>query len=309
MVDLRKALLSAICYESPDLKLIRNLKLRNQSNGYKAAEELCYGVIGAADSSLLHEWDWDILKALLPKAVQSSTEAQSSVGLADYSACKQTANVLEEYFKAWEPHVTNHLSIAANLALMSGTPGVEAACLPYMGQHSLPHLIDEIGKNWKILTSTRDHPVLFAGKTLQDAVSSMQFSINSFDGDKAEVSSIFNEAIEVDLERTYRTIFIWESYRFANSTKLGLLIRKLPVLEMEEERLQEILKNSAELLLSKVYEQRLSLNHIWDEFSGAEQLDIRAAKITTLDGIVYQLKELRLDDGAISALIKDMTTK
>lgn len=305
IAELRTALLTVICAEQSATKLLRKLRLRTQGSGYELAERLCYGVVGAAASSLLHEQDWLIIKRALPEVEQDSTGSTSSVGLADYSSFDRTADELKEYFVAWEPHVTNKLAIAANMALMSGTSGVKEACLPYLGQHSQEHLIEEMGKNWKILESTRDRPVLFSGKTLQQAVASMQFSLTRFEGNKARVHSIFNHEIEVDLESDYRTIFIWESYRFASSTRLGLLLRKLPVMELDEASLLNILKQSAELLLAKVYEQRLSLNHIWDEFSGAEQLDILAAKITMLDGIVHQLRELRLDDKGLAVLIKE----
>ena len=306
VLDLRLLLLSQICNTDMESarETLKTIKLRAQNDSYKLANQLCYDVVGADSCSLLHDSDWQIVKRVL-RVDGKSQQISSTTASADSSNYEHTAEELNKYFSSWEPHVPNKLAIAANLALMSGTSGVRNECGPYLGMHSLEKLIGDIGKDWQIRTSTRDNPVSFPGLSLSEAVDKMQFSVSCFDGEKAVVQSLFSEKIEVDLESDYRTVFIWESYSFASTTELGLLLRKLPVAELSEERLLDILKNSAELLLEKVYEQRLRLDHIWEGFSGAEQLDITAAKIATLDGIIYQLKELRLDDKGISTLIKE----
>ncbi|QNK34689.1 hypothetical protein HF675_11945 [Serratia sp. JUb9] len=303
IAQLRGALLTAICATSAARNLLPTLTLRTQANGYASATQLCYGVIGAAGKALLHEQDWQIIKSVLPESVQQASKMESLTGLADNTAFLGTAGILESYFSHWQSQVTNGLAIAANMLLMSGTPDVEEVCLQYLGQHTADELIDKIGQNWKVLTSSPDNPVLFPGKSLRQAVSSMQFSLTPFEGERATVHSILNYPIEIELESNARTLFIWERHRFASSTKIGLLLRKLPVMEMEEVHLLEILKQSAELLLEKVYGQRLSLDHIWGNFTGAEQLDILTAKITMLDSIVYQLEELRLSDAPLAELI------
>lgn len=303
VAQLRRALLTAICATSASRNLLPTLTLRTQANSYVNATQLCYGVIGAAGKTLVHEQDWQIIKSALPESVQESSAFESSIGLADNTAFLGTASILESYFSQWHSQVTNGLAVAANMLLMSGTPGVESVSIPYLGQHTPDDLIGKMGENWKVLTSTPDNPVLFPGKSLRQAVSSMTFSLTQFEGDRATVHSIMNTPIEIELESDARTLFIWERHRFASSTKIGLMLRKLPVMEMGEERLLEILKQSAELLLEKVYGQRLPLDHIWGKFTGAEQLDILTAKITMLDSIVYQLEELRLHDAPLATLI------
>lgn len=304
IAHLRGALLNAICTSSSANALLPTLTLRTQANSYVSATQLCYGVIGAAAKALIHEQDWQIIKSVLPERVQAASATDSSLTLADNTAFMGTAGILESYFSHWQSQVTNGLAIAANMLLMSGTSGVEAASLPYLGQHTVDDLIGKMGQNWKVLTSEPDNPVLFPGKSLRQAVSTMQFSLTQFEGDMATVHSILNNPIEIELESDARTLFIWERHRFASSTKIGLMLRKLPVMEMGEVRLLEILKQSAELLLEKVYGQRLSLDHIWGKFTGAEQLDILTAKITMLDSIVYQLEELRLHDAPLARLLE-----
>lgn len=303
--DLRRFLLAEICHAKPEMDILRGLKLRTQKDSYELADKLCYDVIGAASDSLLHMDDWRIVRNIIPIAEYNIEQASLPSGLANNTNCERTAAELNRYFSLWEPHVSNKLAIATTLALMSGTQGVAHECEPYLGQHSLIKLLEDIGSGWKVRSSTRDNPVPFADKTFSQAVNEMQFSVSCFEGDKAVVQSLFSEEIEIELESDYQTIFIWESYSFANTTTLGLLLRKLPVAELSEERLLDVLKNSAELLLEKVYGQRLLLDSIWDKFSGAEQLDITVAKITMLDGIIYHLKELRLKDAGILSLIKE----
>ena len=160
----------------------------------------------------------------------------------------------------------------------------------------------KLEKNW-----TADESGYYSQvpKSLKEFVSKVSFNIQPANDTTTTVTSILNQEIEVNLEEDAESIFVWDTTRLFYSEPINLQIRKLPVIEMDESQLLTILKNSAELFLAKVYQQNLTLDHIWDDFSGAEQLDIRAAKLTVMDGIVYQLKELHLKDQKLSELLKD----
>ena len=97
---LRAALLSAICQIPSARDLLSTLKLRTQGNCYRPAKQLCYGVVGAADSALLHEQDWGIIKSVLPEAKYSSHQAQSSVGMADFSSLRNSLKITSRFHPA-----------------------------------------------------------------------------------------------------------------------------------------------------------------------------------------------------------------
>ncbi|MCL1092796.1 sacsin N-terminal ATP-binding-like domain-containing protein [Shewanella kaireitica] len=304
---LRHTLLSMISNTSSQNKHLEQLTLRTQSDEFASSQQLCHGVAGVANSALLHDDDYEAIKHALPNSNVSELVVPTELDSIQYSdldpnLMAASTTVVEDYFADWEPHITNKTALAAVLALMSGTPGIKKICEDYLGQRTYSNFIKEIGKNW-----VHEQETLLARvpETLEKFVSLVKFDVKPVIGKTTTVTSILNQQIKVKLETDNESIFVWDTTRLFYSEPISIEVRKIAVAEMDETQLLTVLKNSAELFLAKVYRQNLTLDHIWDEFSGAEQLDIRAAKLTVMDGIVHQLKELQLKDIEMSKLLKE----
>ncbi|MUH97283.1 hypothetical protein GNP63_12130 [Aliivibrio fischeri] len=300
--ELRAVILAMICRQPEPLKSIANLTLRSKSNEFIGSRMLCFGVEGITHSSLIHEQDYaaikHVLKIVEPSSI-SGEELEQHFNVPRNQTSHHTSSFeeIKRYFADWEPFITNKTAIGSVLALMSGNPGIRALCEGYIGSRSIEQFIGSIGENWRPKAGTPD--------TLANFVSKVDFDIRPDSGSTIEEDSILGERIEVNLSEEADSIFVWSATRVFYSAPITVQLRKLPIYEMSEEKLLKILKRSAELFLEKIYLQRITLDHIWDKFSGAEQLDIHAAKLIVLDGIVQQLKELRLEAPKIRSLLSE----
>ncbi|MFA0493005.1 sacsin N-terminal ATP-binding-like domain-containing protein [Vibrio sp. 10N.222.54.B11] len=300
--ELRAVILAMICRQPEPLKSIANLTLRSKSNEFIESRMLCFGVEGITHSSLLHEQDYSAIKHVL-KIVEPSSisgeELEQHFNAPRNQTSHQTSSYeqIKRYFVDWAPFITNTTAIGSVLALMSGNPGIRALCEGYIGSRNIEQFIGSIGENWRPKSGTPDN--------LANFVSKVDFDIRPDSGSTIEEDSILGERIEVNLSEEADSIFVWSATRVFYSAPITVQLRKLPIYEMSEEKLLKILKRSAELFLEKIYLQRITLDHIWDKFSGAEQLDIHAAKLIVLDGIVQQLKELRLEAPKIRSLLSE----
>lgn len=300
--ELRAVILAMICRQPEPLKSIANLTLRSKSNEFIGSRMLCFGVEGITHSSLIHEQDYaaikHVLKIVEPSSI-SGEELEQHFNVPRNQTSHHTSSFeeIKRYFADWEPFITNKTAIGSVLALMSGNPGIRALCEGYIGSRSIEQFIGSIGENWRPKAGTPD--------TLANFVSKVDFDIRPDSGSTIEEDSILGERIQVNLSEEADSIFVWSATRVFYSAPITVQLRKLPIYEMSEEKLLKILKRSAELFLEKIYLQRITLDHIWDKFSGAEQLDIHAAKLIVLDGIVQQLKELRLEAPKIRSLLSE----
>ncbi|MCW8333032.1 sacsin N-terminal ATP-binding-like domain-containing protein [Vibrio paucivorans] len=300
--ELRAVILTMICRQPEPLKSIANLTLRSKSNEFIESRMLCFGVEGITHSSLLHEQDYaaikHVLKIVEPSSI-SGEELEQYFNVPRNQTNHHTSSFeeIKRYFADWEPFITNKTAIGSVLALMSGNPGIRALCEGYIGSRTIEQFIGSIGENWR--------PKAGTPSTLANFVSKVDFDIRPDNGSTIEEDSILGERIEVYLSEEADSIFVWSATRVFYSASITVQLRKLPIYEMSEEKLLKILKRSAELFLEKIYLQRITLDHIWDKFSGAEQLDIHAAKLIVLDGIVQQLKELRLEAPKIRSLLSE----
>ncbi|MCG9582064.1 hypothetical protein L1D09_11070 [Vibrio tubiashii] len=300
--ELRAVILAMICRQPEPLKSISNLKLRSKSNEFIESRMLCFGVEGISHSSLLHEQDYAAIKHVLKIVEPSSSSGEEleqyfNVPRNQTNHHTSSFEEIKRYFADWEPFITNKTAIGSVLALMSGNPGIRALCEGYIGSRTIEQFIGSIGENWR--------PKAGTPSTLANFVSKVDFDIRPDNGSTIEEDSILGERIEVYLSEEADSIFVWSATRVFYSASITVQLRKLPIYEMSEEKLLKILKRSAELFLEKIYLQRITLDHIWDKFSGAEQLDIHAAKLIVLDGIVQQLKELRLEAPKIRSLLSE----
>ncbi|KFK57813.1 hypothetical protein JS84_18050 [Vibrio vulnificus] len=300
--ELRAVILAMICRQPEPLKSIANLTLRSKSNEFIASRMLCFGVEGITHSSLIHEQDYaaikHVLKIVEPSSI-SGEELEQHFNVLKNQTSHHTSSFeeIKRYFADWEPHITNKTAIGSVLALMSRNPGIRTLCEGYIGSRTIEQFIGSIGENWRPKVGTPD--------TLANFISMVDFDIRPDSGSTIEADSILGERIEVNLSEEADSIFVWSATRVFYSAPITVQLRKLHIYEMSEEKLLKILKQSAELFLEKIYLQKITLDHIWDKFSGAEQLDIHAAKLIVLDGIVQQLKELRLDAPKIRSLLSE----
>ncbi|ELI1809222.1 hypothetical protein RQV70_000306 [Vibrio fluvialis] len=300
--ELRAVILAMICRQPEPLKSIANLTLCSKSNEFIASRMLCFGVEGITHSSLIHEQDYaaikHVLKIVEPSSI-SGEELEQHFNVLKNQTSHHTSSFeeIKRYFADWEPHITNKTAIGSVLALMSRNPGIRTLCEGYIGSRTIEQFIGSIGENWRPKVGTPD--------TLANFISMVDFDIRPDSGSTIEADSILGERIEVNLSEEADSIFVWSATRVFYSAPITVQLRKLHIYEMSEEKLLKILKQSAELFLEKIYLQKITLDHIWDKFSGAEQLDIHAAKLIVLDGIVQQLKELRLDAPKIRSLLSE----
>ena len=103
---LRSSLLRMICSESSPMQSITKLTLRSKSNEFVPSNMLCYGVEGVTHSSLLHDEEYAVIKAVLPigdyasaKGEELQQQLQDRISHGKHSP--SAADELKEYFAKW----------------------------------------------------------------------------------------------------------------------------------------------------------------------------------------------------------------
>lgn len=249
--EIRTCLLWAICSLPEPISYLKKMRLKACDDQYYYAQELTVHVIGIDQKFLIHKDEWNVLSALLAEKSQKVDEQEKNA-MAQSDLLEKSAIRLKNYFKDWNNYVPEEC-IAAVLALMSGDSNISDLSNEFLRQRSVNGLLSVMGEQW-------EETSYFSKMNLQQSVEKMRFSIEQIQDNELFLSSIFGEKIKVNLALEPTSIFVWDSHNFKHSFQVGVRLCPIDIASMGEERLVNILKDSAEILLKKyMYNQIYSL--------------------------------------------------
>lgn len=299
---IRASLLRAVCSLPDPARHLETMRLRACDDQYRPSKQLAYGVVGLEPKHLLHKKEWEVLSSVLEQGREEIEESQRLEPT--NSTMVETAGVLRTYFSEWKHYVPEEC-IAPVLVLMSGDRSIEDLADSLLGQSSVAGLLQKIGKKWEVKKDYPARPVFFPNMTLEQVVADMHFTVELLVEKALVVDSIFGKKIKVEIACNPDNIFVWEYTEYTYKHGITLKIVPINLKNISERQTINILKNSAELLLEKVYHQAINLDEIWSSLSDVEQLDIAVARAIIMDSIVHHLKELKIRRPPIGELLTD----
>ena len=285
VAEIRRILLQALCRLDHAKTLLQKVKLRTQSNTFRLSTELAYNVVGISSADLLHGDDWKSIKNVVEILSANATITTDS-GKSDRFKSRRAA--LESYFKDWG-HVRSD-AIGAFMALMATNDDqVRNLVESYLQYHSYQGIFDEF--------------VDAVNEGERSTKESIDIQPVICETDSVLVSSIFGSLISVQLPKVPDSILFFQH-------KPGLFgaqpvqLRKLNTDDFSKDELLRLLQTSTEIILEKVFGQRVNLSHLWEKFGQSNQMDIKLAELSILDEIVSVLERLRVKEGKIGELIR-----
>ena len=309
-------LTAGVVDESFRALVLPRIKLLNRAKRWKSPEKLCVGIIGIADEDLLSEQQENILHAVLPES-SVFQDARSGGSSKAHTTTTQRADDLPPlwdlgvervrgYFKEWEDAVDAEV-IGGFLALLGDHPDMRKLAGDYLGNHDIDRVRGFL--NWTPLDLTISGGRIGGyGQDVLQAMAYQRFVIEIVDieTDNLRVTSLLGTPFTARLGRAseLQTILVgsrlWDFPRSIDQ-RTGcqsnqLQLRRIRVADEEglsRQKLSELLRESARLLLNIVYSQTPSnLDDVWNELAQSEQLDIRTAQNLLLDSAFFYLRQL-----------------
>ena len=292
VADIRVTLLRAVCEDSDAAKALENIKLRTEAGGFRLPEELAVGYSGISRGFLVHQDEWKVVQDRLNAKYGSPYD---SFDYDEVTKRKPSSAILREYFDEWDGHVP-HDGIAGFLALFSGDDEVSQYANGILSSRTLAGVIDLISDQW-IQTGERI--------SLQERIVETRLIPEIHTEDKSQVKSLLAEEITLPLDAGLRSILIIQKIPSAagRQKRWKIFLRRLNPNDHDKTRLLQILSESSELILDRVYGKSVDLSKVWEELGQTSQLDVKVAQGMIIENIVPTLERLKVRNGEIDGLI------
>lgn len=300
IIKLSNAYLTLLASCSTSLELLKETKLLSREGHWVFAEQLCVDVEGVDDNYLLDREQARCLGTVIYSGNQQRSEKKHVVVSDEKLLLQSTPKTLRTYFKDWDGRVESEL-IGFFISLLGTQPEIEETALSFLRKRSVEGVRNKI--NWQIKQGDERDKVMFDGLSQQEAINKMECLIRVEDNDSITVSSIFNEPVKVKLQSKPKTIII--NHSFASQYRVSFQLRQLNFSDWNESTLSTLLKNSAEFILKKVYEQSSSLEKVWADLGESDQLDIAVAGGLILDELPANLRQLSLQQNELHKFLQD----
>lgn len=284
-------------------KCLADLKLLNQEGQWCPASKLCANSEGVSHSHILDITHQGILKDTnLPlnnveSTVQSSPCPDISPDDPQYLIREQLASIqrLSDFFAAWEGLIAQEL-ICTFIILLGDQPQMRNLAERFRGNHSIDWICETIP--WELIP--QHDGVVIIDLSKKETFNRYRFLIEIIAGDTIEVNSLLGEKIQVPLISTTdgSTSLIVGTPNEDILNKDGkfyvlLQIRQPDLTALSIDTLSQCLKQSAEMLLRKVYQRHhCNLDNVWEELNKSEQLGIHIAQRLVLEHAPFYLRQL-----------------
>ena len=279
-----------------------DIPLLNRQNVWCCPKSLCLKADGVDHSVLVDEAQGFILEFNVPQigsgeVTLEAVEAKPgeiAVPKGQFeSAFKDGVQRLAAYFKDWEEAIPGEV-IGGLLCILGDQEDMVALAEDYLdrGNRTLDNTRDLF--DWQVLPSGR----IGAGEDIYIAMSKQRFLVQITDDQTVEVPNLLGDSIDVPLDRNFEHLFVGADLYFQTHLGAGIRVKQLNLKRVNVAshnpiELRRALCNSANIVLSRVYEQyQTDVTNVFEALSKSEQLDIRIAQDLILDQALPYLQQL-----------------
>lgn len=272
--------------------------LLNKEETWRESKDLCADAEGVDAADLVNDRHKMVLSSIVVSASRSDTNKHAHVF--DFEpdinqTVRQTAEKLKTYFTPWEDLVAPE-TIRAFLSLLGDDESLLQLAEAYQGGHSVEWMRDSLPWRVNKRTEPDGKQCWLFGMDQHQAISRHRFIVVPVAGNTVRVLSLTGDPVDVRLDEQFDTLLvggIWYETPRENRIFLKIHLRSIDPSQFSEEQLSKLLKNSAEYLLEKAYDQKVSsLDLLWGQIDKAEQLDVRTTQLLVMKHLPYYLKQL-----------------
>lgn len=275
-------------------EFLPNIRLMNSFQKWKSTNCLTYQADGIDADDLLSDEQARVLN-LPSKARNVSSEWEEEEIREKYEGdLNGSRQVLGRYFEEWVPYIQNPEVLGGFLCLLGEQ--MRELAEKYLGQRGVDETREilewmEDAVTWRKRGTMRE--------TIQERMARQFFWVKVVDvGTKTvPVISLIGTEFEAKLEEKF-THLLYESPptpSFRNDIYDYLCMRKVNLEEITPERRIELIKNTAQIILLRVYAQDITnIDDFWKQLEHSDQLDIEIAQDTILENAFHYIPSLGL---------------
>ena len=296
-------------------RILEQIRLLSRDGNWKSPAKLCLDSEGIHPDDLLDEKQSEVLIGRV-QASENRGRMQSHELLPlqgnEQQQFNESAARLEQYFDAWHGVVQDEV-VGGFLALLGNHPRLfRLSDQQYLGNHSVEWFRSQLDCHWEV---QRGSSAVGAHEDIHQTMKRQRFLVEVFEGNTIIVTNLLGSLFHARIEqKEFDSLFVGSANeQFRSETGMNYRVNRIQLRLVQPDRLQrhrllDLVKNSAGLLLNKVYKQTIqNLDDVFKDLAQSEQLDIKIAQNLLLDSAFFYVQQLEMrqvDDGLSTALQK-----
>ena len=302
--------------EAPEFsRILEQIRLLSRDGKWKPPVELCLSSEGVHNDDLLDE----TLSTTVHNYVLESTGSNippSSESLRLHGNAEQkfaeSVKCLEEYFKPWVGRVPDEV-IGGFLSLLGDHQKLVELKNQYFRHRTSDIFRPQLNHDWEIIPSSR---AAGATENIDKTMRKQRFLVEVVGGGTIEVTNLLGSHFRARIEENeFHTVFFGDEW-FPFEHNMHYRVNKIRLRlvqpdSLSRQRLINLIKFSARLLLEKVYMQKKAeivqkLNEAFDNLAESEQLDIKIAQSLLLESAFFYVQQLEMQqrDSNLSTILQ-----
>ena len=282
------------------IQKLKFLRLASCNGKWRSPEELCTGTHGIESTWVLDRDQANILGDLIhhPLRPHESNQSDTNTKSVNFSrTLDATPKVLERYFRCWEGGLVPNSMIGFLVGLLG--PASRKLARHYLTAPTFEGLRDRLP--WTDPGWESHRQGWMGGKTLQEALDLIEAAVIVSAENTIDTGNLLGKQIKVPLKSIPNHLF--SGIRWIGGYRFEIKFRTLDPNMFTHEDLSKLLQTSAELLYSKLYNQKkVSFDALWQELDKSNQLDIRVTRKLIISDIPLYLQQISLKGEELSKL-------
>ena len=305
IVDIFNRYLTAATNTSEFREILTQIQLLSREGNWKSPTELCLEAEGIQGNDLLDTEQSSIVRDRVQGSVvigqQQSGASQPFEGNEEQQF-EESAACLEQYFNAWEGAVPSEV-IGGFLSLLGNHPRLLELSEKYLdlGNRTVDGFREPLNRDWKV---TPNASAVGADEDINATMKKQRFLVKVVERPTINVTNLLGAPFHARIElNRFDSLFVGstnEQFRFQTGMSYRVNRIKLRSIQLDEftrPKLCNLIKDSAALLLDKVYKQApQNLDEVFNDLAQSEQLDIRIAQNLLLDSAFFYVQQLEMRD-------------
>ena len=296
--------------EAPEFsRILEQIRLLSRDGKWKPPAELCLDAEGIQCDDLLDTEQSEIVRDCVQSStVLGSRQSQASQPLEgnEEQQFDRSAARLKQYFDAWHGVVQDEV-VGGFIALLGNHSQLLALSGQYLGNRTVDGFRERLNRDWNV---QRGSSAVGANENIHQTMRRQRFLAEVFEGDTIEVTNLVRSPFHARIKQAeFDSLFVGSANeQFRPETGMNYRVNRIRLRLVQPDRLLDLVKNSAGLLLNKVYKQTIqNLDIVFNDLAQSEQLDVRVAQNLLLDSAFFYVQQLEMrqvDDGLSTALQK-----
>ena len=294
-------------------RILEQIRLLSRDGNWKSPAELCLDAEGIQCEDLLDTEQSEIVRDCVQSStVLGSRQSRASQPLEgnEEQQFDRSAARLRQYFDAWHGVVQDEV-VGGFIALLGNHSQLLALSGQYLGNRTVEGFRGQL--DWEILQSR--YNMVGANEDIHETMRRQRFRVEVDEGKDIEVTNLLGSPFHARIEqKEFDSLFAGSANeQFRPETGMNYRVNQIRLRlvqpdPLQRHRLLDLVKNSAGLLLNKVYNQTIqNLDIVFNDLAQSEQLDVRVAQNLLLDSAFFYVQQLEMrqvDDGLSTALQK-----